>query len=96
MRSLVILSILLALAAPLGAAGQAEETFIVHCYDVGAKALENRPGVISVSREWKFFKEINHVVYDPQQVSKGQLEDWLRQAGTYIQTQPAEETPQGY
>jgi len=95
MRLILLLLLMTTLAVSLGAAERAEETFVVHCYDVGARALEQRPGVISVSREWKFFKEINHVVYDPQQVSRGQLEDWLRQAGTYVRTLDPESTPVG-
>ena len=30
--------------------------------------------------------EVNHVVYDPEQVSVEQLVHWLKESGTYIRT----------
>jgi len=51
---------------------------------VGAAALEGRPGVISVEKGWQGFHEVNRVVYDPKKVTVEQMEEWLRQAGTYI------------
>jgi len=63
-------------------------TFVVHCYDVGAQALESRPGVKEVKRGWRGFREVDRVVYDPQQVSREQLENWLREADTYVETIP--------
>jgi hypothetical protein len=68
-------------------AGSMEQiTFVVHCYDVGAQALEKRPGVISVRRGWLGFREVDRVDYDPRLVSREQLENWLRQADTYVKT----------
>jgi hypothetical protein len=73
--------------AQAGSAGSNEQvTFVVHCYDVGAQALENRPGVISVKRGWLGFREVDRVRYDPRQVSREQLENWLRQDDTYVET----------
>jgi hypothetical protein len=53
---------------------------------VGAAALEGQPGVISVEKGWRRFKEINHVVYDPARISIAQMEQLLREAGTYRST----------
>jgi len=53
---------------------------------VGAAALEGRPGIISVKKGWKGFHEVDRVVYDPMKVTVKQMEQWLRQAGTYIRT----------
>jgi len=64
----------------------AKATFAVHCYDVGASALDGKPGVISVERGWSGFREVDRVVYDPKQVSLGQLESWLKAADTYVST----------
>ncbi len=30
--------------------------------------------------------EVNHVVYDPEEVTVEQLIGWLKESGTYIQT----------
>jgi hypothetical protein len=87
MSCLVLLTLNMLLAAPIGHADQTESaTFVVHCYDVGAQALENRPGVISVKRDWRGFREVDRVVFDPEQVSPEQLENWLREADTYVET----------
>jgi len=67
-------------------AGMAKATFVVHCYDVGAHALEGRPGVISVERGWSDSREVDRVVYNPKDVSLMQLEDWLKDADTYVST----------
>lgn len=77
---------LLLVGSPVDAGDSESVTFVVHCYDVGARALENRPGVISVKRGWSGFREVDRVVYDPQQVNRGQLENWLREANTYVGT----------
>ena len=66
--------------------GMARATFVVHCYDVGASALAGEPGVISVERGWSGAREVDRVVYDPQQVSLSRLESRLREAGTYVRT----------
>jgi hypothetical protein len=77
----------LLLASQTVLAGSQEQiTFVVHCYDVGAQALEDRPGVISVKRGWLGIREVDWVEFDPQQVSREQLENWLRQADTYVET----------
>ena len=73
-----------ATAGPLP--GKAGATFAVHCYDVGASALNGKPGVVSVERGWSGGREVDRVVYDPQAVSLTQLENWLKQSGTYIGT----------
>jgi hypothetical protein len=64
----------------------AKATFAVHCYDVGASALDGKPGVVSVERGWSGAREVDRVVYDPKQVSLGQLENWLKAADTYVST----------
>ncbi len=66
--------------------GMAKATFAVHCYDVGVSALSGKPGVVSVERGWSGAREIDRVVYDPQVVSVMQLENWLKEADTYIST----------
>jgi len=63
-------------------------TFTVGCYDVGAAALENHPGVLKVDKGWQGFHEVNRVQYDPQQVDVEQLEKWLKQADTWRATLP--------
>ena len=64
----------------------ARATFNVHCYDVGASALEGLPGIISVEKGWRNFKEVNRVVYDPTKISVQQMENRLKNAGTYSGT----------
>ncbi|MBW2476621.1 MAG: hypothetical protein JRE63_04770 [Deltaproteobacteria bacterium] len=66
--------------------GMAKATFVVHCNDVGVSALQGKPGVISVQRGWSGVREIDRVVYDPQVVSLIELENWLKETGTYIST----------
>lgn len=83
--TLLTVAVLL-VATPVHAGNNETVTFVVHCYDVGAQALENRPGVISVKRGWRGVREVDRVVYDPQQVNRGQLENWLREADTYVET----------
>jgi len=73
-------------AAPEIPAGMAGATFAVHCYDVGANALDNKPGVITVQRGWSGGQEVDRVVYDPKAVSLMQLENWLKDADTYVGT----------
>lgn len=67
-------------------AGMAKATFVVHCYDVGAHALEDKPGVLTVERGWSGSREVDRVVYNPQEVSLMQLEAWLKDADTYVST----------
>lgn len=66
--------------------GMAGATFVVHCYDVGVSTLSGKTGVLSVQRGWSGGREVDRVVYDPQQVSLENLEDWLKDAGTYVRT----------
>jgi len=66
--------------------GAARATFAVHCYDVGADALRDRPGVLAVEKGWQGLHEVDRVNYDPRQVSVEQLEGWLKDAGTYMET----------
>lgn len=67
--------------------GMAKATFVVHCYDVGAHALEGKPGVIAIERGWSGSREVDRVVYNPEEVSIMQLEAWLRATGTYLSTE---------
>jgi hypothetical protein len=53
---------------------------------VGVAAQDGRPGVISVRKGWYGLSEVNHVVYDPEQVTVEQLVGWLTESGTYIRT----------
>jgi len=53
---------------------------------VGIDALEGRPGVKSVTKGWQGLSEVNHVVYDSEEVTVEQLIEWLEQSGTYIRT----------
>jgi hypothetical protein len=53
---------------------------------VGKAALEGRPGVLSVGRGWLGWSEVNPVVYQPEKTSVERMEEWLREAGTYIRT----------
>lgn len=86
---LILLTVgVLLVGSPVHADNRESVTFVVHCYDVGARALENRPGVINVKRGWRGFREVDRVVFDPQQVNRGQLENWLREADTYVETIP--------
>jgi len=81
--------------------GMAQATFVVHCYTVGSDALSGKPGVISAVPGWSGTREVDRVVFNPQQVSITQLENWLKAADTYvstlevsISTEPAEEMSQ--
>ena len=63
---------------------EAAVTFTVGCFDVGASALQGRPGVLTVQKGWHDGKEVNRVVFDPQKVSVPSMETWLKSAGTFI------------
>ena len=67
--------------------GMAKATFVVHCYDVGASALSGKPGIISVERGWSGPREVDRVVYDPSKTTLTELENWLKDADTYVSTQ---------
>jgi len=90
--SLAVTAILLALlllactATAETPPGMAKATFVVHCYDVGAHALDGKTGVLSVERGWSGSREVDRVVYNPEKVSIMQLEAWLKAAGTYVST----------
>ena len=83
-----LLGLLLGVAAAAAgdATATARATFVVHCYDVGANALQSRPGVLSVERGWHGSREVDRVVYNPKEVSIMQLEAWLKASGTYVST----------
>jgi hypothetical protein len=53
---------------------------------VGEAALAGRPGVLRVEKGFRWPQEIDRVTYDPGVVTVPQMEDWLKQAGTYIRT----------
>jgi hypothetical protein len=84
---LTLTALLFATGTPAAAPpGMANATFAVHCYDVGARVLTGKAGVVSVERGWSGAREVDRVVYDPQQVTLGQLENWLKEAVTYVST----------
>ena len=66
--------------------GMAKAVFVVHCYDVGVSALAGKPGVVTVEPGWSGAREVDRVIFNPQDVSVTQLEHWLRQADTYVRT----------
>ena len=66
--------------------GMAKATFVVHCYTVGVHALSGKPGVLSVAPGWSGAREVDRVVFNPKQVSITQLENWLKEADTYVST----------
>lgn len=66
--------------------GGQEATFEVGCFDVGASALHGRLGVISVQKAWSGGREVDRVVFDPQKVNIPAMEEWLKDAGTYVGT----------
>lgn len=53
---------------------------------MGYAALDGQPGVVSVEKGWRRFKEVNRVVYDPSKINIAQMEQLLRDAGTYRAT----------
>ena len=66
--------------------GGANATFAVSWYDVGVAALDGRQGVVSVKKGWYGLSEVNHVAYDPEEITVEQLIGWLKESGTYIRT----------
>jgi hypothetical protein len=66
--------------------GMAKATFVVHCYTVGVNTLAGKPGVLSVEPGWSGAREVDRVIFNPQEVSINQLEDWLKEADTYVST----------
>lgn len=88
--SCTLLALIFFMAAGCSAAelppGAASVTFVVHCYDVGATALEGRPGVLKVERGWKGWHEVDRVIYDPRRIDEPQMRRWLEEADTYVRT----------
>jgi len=72
--------------AELKADNTVKAVFAVRCYDVGAAALEGQPGVLSIDKGWHGSNEVNRVVYDPGKVTLKQIEQRLKESGTYIRT----------
>lgn len=60
--------------------------FYVQWYDVGKAALEGLAGVNQVENGFKNFKEINTVHYDPSLIKVKEMEQALKEAGTYLNT----------
>ena len=57
--------------------------FYVGWYDIGKAALDGLKGVISVEKGFHNSKEINTVFYDPSVITIKEMENALREAGTY-------------
>lgn len=70
------------------AAAPATVTFGVQCYDVGAGALKDLPGVIRIEKGFRHFREVDKVYYDPSQTTVDRMEEVLKRAGTYRETIP--------
>ena len=66
--------------------GMARATFVVHCYTAGFDALSGKRGVLSVDPGWSDAREVDRVIFNPQLVSVNQLENWLKEADTYLST----------
>lgn len=50
---------------------------------MGKRALDGLEGVKRVEKGWKNFKEINRVFYDPEVITLEEMEEALKDAGTY-------------
>ncbi|NVN91732.1 MAG: hypothetical protein HXX11_14180 [Desulfuromonadales bacterium] len=89
---MAIIPIMFGLATTFASAADSGEknqaTFAVGCFDVGASALQGKPGIIEVQKGWQGGREVNRVSYDSTQVSVNAMEAWLKRAGTYIATEP--------
>lgn len=95
MYKIILLLIAVALPIPAVADGSDQATFVVACYDVGARALQGRPGIIQVEKGWQqdtagHYVEVNRVEYDPEQIKLEQLEELLQTARTWLATLPEE------
>ena len=92
MKSLNLLAILISLLLMASCSygevpvGKSKATFVVHCYTVGEHALGGQPGVISVTPGWSGSREVDRVVFDPEKITVEQMQELLRQAGTYRET----------
>lgn len=58
---------------------------------MGKRALEGLNGVIKVKRGFRGFREINTVYFDPELITVEEMEDALKQVGTYIDTAKIEQ-----
>ena len=76
----------MAIASQLRAESLHSDTFVVHCYDVGREALVGRKGILSVSSGWQDGREVNRVTYDQEKTDRAEIEERLKQAGTYKAT----------
>ena len=47
----------------------------------------------SVEKGWLGAREVDRVVFDPESVSVAQMEAWLKEAGTYLDTVQEGEKP---
>lgn len=50
---------------------------------MGANVLEGRKGINRVTKGFRNFKEINTVWYDPSVINLDEMEQALKEAGTY-------------
>ena len=58
--------------------------FVVSWFDVGKDVLEGLKGVKSVENGFRNFKEVNTVWYDPAEIQIPEMEQALKNAGTYV------------
>ena len=58
--------------------------FFVSWYDVGKGVLEGLQGIKLVKNGFRNFKEINTVWYDPAVIRIAEMEQALKDAGTYL------------
>ena len=67
-------------------ADETQVIFGVGWYDAGKAALEGRNGIKKVTSGWRGFREINTVYYDPSKVCIREMENALKESGTYKET----------
>lgn len=84
----LVISLLLITSCSYGEVpgGKSKATFVVHCYTVGEHALRGQPGVLSVAPGWSGPREVDRVVFDSDKITVKQMQEILRQAGTYRET----------
>ncbi len=58
--------------------------FYVRWYDVGKSALEGLEGVKEVRKDFRGFREINTVVYDPRAITPEEMVAALKASSTYL------------
>lgn len=66
---------------------EAKVVFYVACYDVGERALKDLKGVVKIKKGFKKHREINTVSYDPEVITVKKMEEALKEAGTYRETE---------